>query len=312
VTAAVVARIQTLLPTLQPSERRVAEVFLARPGWTTEASSSDVAAVAGVSRATVVRACQRLGFTGYPQLRVLLARDLGIDRGPERVAGSGEEPPEGAFRAFYRTVADSLDVMTALLDDASVDRAVTLLCGARRILVAGTGLSAPVAAEAAMRLTAVGRPADAPPDHLTQQIRARLLGPDDACLVVSGTGSTDTSLRVAEAAAAAGAPVVALTAFARSALAELATVTLVSALRQTPFSDEITRSLRVPQTLLVNALVYAVAARDPDAAAATRARLLEVVGEPLAEDGRGPLSIPPPPVRRHAVRHRSHGDGGPT
>ena len=280
-TAAVVARIQTLLPTLQPSERRVAEVFLARPEWTIEASSSDVGAAAGVSRATVVRACQRLGFTGYPQLRVLLARDLGIDRGVER----GGEPPEGAFRAFYRTVAGSLDVMTALLDDASVERAVTLLCGARRILVAGNGLSAPVAVEAAMRLTAIGRPADAPLDHLTQQVQARLLGVDDACLIVSGTGSTDASLRVAEAARAAGAPIVALTAFARSSLAELATVTLVSALRQPSFSDEITRSLRVPQTLLVNALVHAIVARDPDAAAATQARLLEVIGGALAEDG---------------------------
>jgi len=284
-TAAVVARIQTLLPTLQPSERRVAEVFLARPEWTIEASSSDVGAAAGVSRATVVRACQRLGFAGYPQLRVLLARDLGVDRGVDRGGDRGGEPPEGAFRAFYRTVADSLDVMTALLDDASVEQAVTLLCGARRILVAGNGLSAPVAADAAMRLTAIGRPADAPPDHLTQQIRARLLGGDDACLIVSGTGSTDTSLRVAEAARAAGAPIVALTAFARSSLAELATVTLVSALRQPSFSDEITRSLRVPQTLLVNALVHAIVARDPAGAAATQARLLEVLGGALAEDG---------------------------
>lgn len=277
-TAEVVARIQTLLPSLQPSERRVAEVFLARPEWTIEASSQEVGAAAGVSRATVVRACQRLGFTGYPQLRVLLARDLGVGRG-------AAAPPAGAFREFYRTVAESIDVMTALLDDASVERAVTLLVGARRILVAGNGLSAPVAAEAAMRLTAVGRPADAPTDHLAQQIQARLLGAEDACLIVSGTGSTDTSLRVAEAARAAGAPVVALTAFARSTLAEIATVTLVSGMRQTSFGDEITRSVRVPQTLLVNALVQAIVARDPDGAAATRARLLEIIGGALAEDG---------------------------
>ncbi len=277
-TAAVIARIQTLLPTLQPSERRVAEVFLARPEWTIEASSQEVGDAAGVSRATVVRACQRLGFTGYPQLRVLLARDLGIDR------GTGG-PPTSAFREFYRTVADSLDVMTALLDDASVERAVTLLVAARRILVTGNGLSAPVAAEAAMRLTAVGRPAEAPPDHLTQQVQARLLGAGDACLIVSGTGSTEVSLRVAKAARAAGAPVVALTAFARSAIADLATVTLVSGMRQTSFTDEITRSVRVPQTLLVNALVQAVVARDPGAAAATQARLLEIIGGALAEDG---------------------------
>jgi RpiR family carbohydrate utilization transcriptional regulator len=275
----VVARIQSLLPALQPSERRVAEVFLARPGWTIEASSQDVGAAADVSRATVVRACQRLGFTGYPQLRVLLARDLGMDRGLDDAGG----PPIGAFREFYRTVADSLDVMTALLDEESVDRAIGVLVAARQILVAGNGLSAPVAAEAAMRLTAVGRPADAPADHLTQQIRARLLGPGDACLIVSGTGSTGTSLRVAEAARAAGAPIVALTSFARSPLAELATVTLVTGMRQTSFTDEITKSVRVPQTLLINALVQALVARAPDAAADTQSRLLEIIGDALVD-----------------------------
>jgi RpiR family carbohydrate utilization transcriptional regulator len=154
---------------------------------------------------------------------------------------------------------------------------------ARQILVAGNGLSAPVAAEAAMRLTAVGRPADAPADHLTQQIRARLLGPGDACLIVSGTGSTGTSLRVAEAARAAGAPIVALTSFARSPLAELATVTLVTGMRQTSFTDEITKSVRVPQTLLINALVQALVARAPDAAADTQSRLLEIIGDALVD-----------------------------
>lgn len=273
----VVARIQSLLPTLQPSERRVAEAFLARPDWAIEASSQEVGTAAGVSRATVVRTCQRLGFAGYPQLRVLLARDLGIDRSTA-VAAS-----ESGLREFYRTVADSLDVMTALLDDESVDRAVRILAGARRVLVAGNGLSAPVAAEAAMRLTAVGQPADAPPDYMTQQIQARLLTAEDACLIVSGSGATDTSVRVAEAAAAAGAPVVVLTSFGGTPLAEHATVTLVTGMRQTSFSDEITRSVRVPQTLLVNALVQTIAARYPDVAAAARARLLDVIGGALVE-----------------------------
>lgn len=273
----VVARIQSLLPTLQPSERRVAEAFLARPDWAIEASSQEVGTAAGVSRATVVRTCQRLGFAGYPQLRVLLARDLGIDRS---AAVAAAEP---GLREFYRTVADSLDVMTALLDDESVDRAVRILAGARRIIVAGNGLSAPVAAEAAMRLTAIGQPADAPPDYMTQQIQARLLTAEDACLIVSGSGATDTSLRVAEAAAAAGAPVVVLTSFGRTPLAEHATVTLVTGMRQTSFTDEITTSVRVPQTLLVNALVQTIAARYPDVAAAARARLLDVIGGALVE-----------------------------
>lgn len=279
----VIARIRALVTSLQPGERRVAEVFLDRPEWVIEASSGDIGEAARVSRATVVRTCQRMGFAGYPQLRVLLARDLGVGRrrAPGALPHAGR--PIDVVEDFYRMLADSVHVLTALLEPGEVAAAVDLLVRAERILVTGNGVSAPVAAEAAMRLVALGQPAEAPSDHIDQRIRARLLTPRDACLIVSGTGATTTTLEVAEAARRAGAPVIALTGFTRSPLAELATVCLVTGMHHASFSDEITRSLRIPQTLLVNALITAVAARAPEQATRARTELLDVLGGVLAD-----------------------------
>lgn len=282
VPGAVLAGIQAELPALQPSERRVAEAILDRPDWAIECSAADIAVVARVSRATVVRTAQRLGYTGLPQLRVLLARDLGH----ARTASDDSDPAAGPMRVvsdFCRSVAESVELLTALLDPADVERAVQLLAKARHILVGGNGVSAPVAAEAAMRLSSIGQPAEAPPDSLHQEIKARLLDPVDVCLVVSGTGATRSTLQVARAARAAGVPVVVVTAFSSSPLTALADITLTAGMSTSSFQDELRTPLRIPQTILINALVHAVAAHAPEAATAAHDRVLEVVGELLVE-----------------------------
>ena len=73
----VLATIRSLLPSLLPAEQAVASVLLERAAQVVELSSQQVAELSGASRATVVRTCQSLGFTGYQQLRVLIARDAG-------------------------------------------------------------------------------------------------------------------------------------------------------------------------------------------------------------------------------------------
>src|SRR5688500_6259098 len=70
-------RIRSLLPSLAPAERRVAERVLADP---TAAAASTISALAEdceTSETTVIRFCRAVGFTGYPALRLALAAEGG-------------------------------------------------------------------------------------------------------------------------------------------------------------------------------------------------------------------------------------------
>ena len=282
----VLPRIRSELSSLHPSERRVAEVFVDRPDWTIEASAQEIADLASTSRATVVRTAQRLGFTGYPQLRVLLARDLGLsaDR-PDRTDGASADASR-VFAAFLRDVTLTIDDALTVLDPDDVRRAVDLLADAGHVLVVGNGLSLPVATEMAMRLNAIGRYADAPTDHVEQGVRARRLGEGDVCVVVSGSGSTRPTIAAARAAAKAGAAVVGLTASSTSALTEIATVSLIVGLGAPSFRDDITRTSRLPQAIVAGGLVRALSERKPEAAREAQARMLDVIGEVFLQDPR--------------------------
>lgn len=277
----VTAHIRSMAASLQPTERAVAELMLRKPEAVIEMSSQQVAEEAGASRATVVRTCQSLGFGGYQQLRVMLARDLGTVRAP--AVTTDPETPSATVRACFEGVRDSLPAMTALLTDKGLAQAVELLAGAARVLVCGNGLSAPLAQLCAQRLTSLGMVADAPADGIAQQVAARHLRPGDCLLVISGSGANETTLRVAAAARDAGVSVVLITAFGRSPLTGSADVTLVVGMRDPTFRDELTVTTRIPQFILLEGLVAGVAHRLGETGVAAHAVTMTVVSRNLGE-----------------------------
>ncbi|MFY9712892.1 MAG: MurR/RpiR family transcriptional regulator [Microbacterium sp.] len=270
-----------MLNTLQPAERRVAELIAESPDAVVEWTAQELADRAGVGRATVVRACQTFGYRGYPQLRVALAAELG--------GGTGESAVDhgpgvlGRMRGEIDRLAASLPALASLLDAGVVAEAVGLAASARRLLVLANGLSSPIASDMAMRLTAAGRPAEFIADAIAQQIAARHLSPEDVCLVVSGSGANEASLRVAAAASRGGAKVITLTSFASSALTEIATLSLVIAPSGVSFRDELAHTSRVAYLLFAEVFAAAVAAERGADAVRARAHALEVVSDNLGE-----------------------------
>jgi RpiR family carbohydrate utilization transcriptional regulator len=111
------------------------------------------------------------------------------------------------------------------LDDAAIGAAVTVLSGARQILVFGLGGSGPVAADAVHKFARLGVPAAAHVDPIMQRMVAVAARRGDVVLAISGTGRTALLVDHVVLASAAGATVVAVTC-PGSPLAEAADILL--------------------------------------------------------------------------------------
>ena len=147
--------------------------------------------------------------------------------------------------------------------------------GAKRVLVIGNGLSAPLAHTMALRLTSIGRPAEFVGEAMGQHIAATQLDSDCVCLVVSGSGATTLTLNAATAADTAGATIIALTSFTSSPLAEHADYTLVIPSPDGTFRAELADASRVAFLLVLEALVTLVDSRLEDSDA--RSTVLSVL-----------------------------------
>ncbi|MDX2376010.1 MurR/RpiR family transcriptional regulator [Microbacterium sp. LRZ72] len=274
------ARIAAMRNRMNGTEARVAAFLTSRATDAVEMTAQQLAEAAGVARSSVVRTCQALGYRGFPQLRVALATELAQQAPPEVADGDGSL---GAMRRSVARVAQLLPGLTGLLDAASVDAAVATIASAPRALILAAGLSSPLGADLAMRLTAAGRPAEFQPDGLAQQISAQTLAPADCAIAISASGSSRSTVAAAAAARTAGAEVVCITSFRDTPLARHGTHRLVVA-GGASFREELERTSRVAHAIFLEALVEAFVDSRGDAGQAARSRALDAVGGHLIDD----------------------------
>ncbi|MQA34314.1 MurR/RpiR family transcriptional regulator [Modestobacter roseus] len=195
------ARIARRRPELTAQERRAAETLLAHLDDLAIYRAAELAALAGVSKATMSRLFRSLGFTGFDEVREHL-RALRSAGEPGRVPG----PPDLAAHAEAEGAA-----VAAAIGPPAVADAVAVLAGARSVLVAGWRNSHPVALHLREQLVqARPRVALAPlPGQVVGEELADL-GPGDAVVAVGFRRRPAGFAGFLTAAAATGADVVLL------------------------------------------------------------------------------------------------------
>ncbi|MFJ6217112.1 MurR/RpiR family transcriptional regulator [Streptomyces sp. NPDC092296] len=254
------AHIRAHLPELRETEARVAQVVLDQGAALVHLSVSDVAALAGTAPSSVVRACQRLGFRGYQELKIAAARQT-----PRPAPPREQDAAARALADTLRATHEALDGVATTLALDQLRAAAAALHTAPRVVVAAAGLSGAVAADAAYRLRALGSAVDAPPDPLTAQLAAAGLPAGGVCLAISHTGATRSTVDAARRARLAGAAVIGLTSYARSPLSETSTHLLLAGGQDLVFGLETTAS-RIAHLAVVDALALTLLAlRGPAA-----------------------------------------------
>nr|WP_165137805.1 MurR/RpiR family transcriptional regulator [Microbacterium amylolyticum] len=266
---------------MHPGEKRVAETIAADLASAVERTAQDVADAAGVGRATVVRTAQTLGYDGYPQLRVAIAGEVALE------ASSGDMLADGTLlggmRASFERFANRLGHTLSGVTEDALQTLVHALDTAPRVFVVANGLSSPLGLDLVLRLTAAGRSAEQLSDPLAQRIAARQLGASSVCLIVSGSGANAQTLSVAHAAKKSGATVIAVTSFARSAIAKQADAVLIVPPVNDSFQDELLHTSRAALMLVTEALVDALIARRGERGHEARTAVLEELADTLRE-----------------------------
>lgn len=258
-----VAIIRSKLSQLGPGERSVAEALLADPAAASRMGAGELAARAGTSAATVTRACQSMGFPGFPHVRTLLVRDVGAQQAASRDPHDSAHP----VRRMYAEAARELEAAASTVDVDEFDACVESVVSAGRVAILGSGSSAATVASTALRFLLSGIPVESASDAIQQLLTARLLAPGDVVLAVSDSGENAATLAAASAAREAGATVVAVTSFPRSRLAAVADRALIVGASGRPWPESVLTSTLL-QTFLLNALVVESAARRPERRAA--------------------------------------------
>lgn len=255
----IVDRIRQMRGALTPSERRVADLVLAQPRSVLNDPIVEIARNAQVSQPTVIRFCRSMGCEGLSDFKLKLASGLTgtIPVTHIQVTGADSSLELGA-KVLGNTASAVLQVRDQL-NRESIDKAIELLIGARRIEFYGVGNYGIVAQDAQYKFLRFGVSTVAYTDPRLQLMAAGVLSDQDVVVVVSSSGRISELLEAVDRARASGAAVIAITA-SQSPLAKRATVTII-----VDHSEDATTQIpmisRILHLLIIDILAVGVAMR---------------------------------------------------
>src|SRR6266568_206938 len=260
----ILVTIRSLLPSLAPVERRVAQAVLDDPQGVAWRSISELARTCGTSATSVVRFCRAIGLRGYPDLRLALAGAVAREDATQVAASDDIDPADDAAAitkkiayADARAVTDTANH----LDMATLVQVTDALAKASRIDIYGVGASGYVALDLQMKLQRIGRPAFAWPDPHMAISSAALRGGGDVAIGLSHTGTTVDTIDALREARSHGATTAAVTNFPWSPITEVADFVLLTAARETAFRSGAMTS-RIAQLTVVDCLFVTLAQQD--------------------------------------------------
>lgn len=279
-TEGVFAKIRSSQPSFSRAELKVAEYVLNHPEEVIYRSVTELAELCGASETTVIRFCQNLGYRGYQEFKLVLARDLVVPAENAQESVSVHDDLADIARKILYNNSQVLKDTNDVLDLEQLNQAVNTLLKAKRVHFYGTGASGFTAGDAKYKFMRIGISADAFSDAHMQSMAASLLGPGDIAVGITYSGSTKDILHALQVAKGNGATVIAITNFARAPVTRIADIVLLTASRETALRSGALNS-KISQLHVLDLLFTGVAMREYDRAMETTERTSRAVADKI-------------------------------
>lgn len=181
-------KIRSIRDEMSSNERKLADYILSNSALLRDYSSQQLARAVGVSQSSVVKFCQKLGYKGYPDLKIAISEAVARDS-----SKNGESTTTRFADSALNEVSDQLlkrklDAISATIDlnkESSFTDAIAAIKNAEKIQIFGVGVSRFVAEHLAIRLLNSDKLAFALNDSAYQKQFLSRLEKDDLLILLS-------------------------------------------------------------------------------------------------------------------------------
>ena len=180
-----IARLRSASADMTPALERVATAVLNEPDVVLYQSITELADHSKSSEATVMRFCRDLGFSGFQDFKLALARELATRDSSAQSVNGGD-----AVQDLVATAITALKETEKLIDRSALEQAASVLVGARHIAIFGVAASAITAEYLAYKFTRIGLMCRAGRDAHLAMMTAATANSSVVQIIVSSSGST--------------------------------------------------------------------------------------------------------------------------
>lgn len=208
---------------LTKSEKKVADFVVSSQEKILHSTMQDIKKATMVGDATIIRFCQKMGYSGFSDLKIDIAK-------------AGFSSPKRSDDSFIDTIEhkliDAIHDTRALANEEHLKQAVTLIHEANRVFIFGVGASGITALDMESRFLRSGLQVKAIIDSHYQAMNAALFNEQDLIIALSLTGKTQDVFDSLQIAKKNGAKIIVISNYVLSPIAQLGDVVLQTAIEE--------------------------------------------------------------------------------
>lgn len=246
-------KIKAMYDRMGRAEKKIADFLTENQDEVMSLSVSGLSEKCGCGDATVVRFSKRLGFTGYHEMKLAIAREIGKAESTDGI--TAEDSAFDIFDKVSNEILCALELTKNVLDREQLEKAANTILNARQVLVFGLGNSSSVAMDFQHKLLRAGICASAFCDNHMQAIAASHLTENDVAIGISHSGSSKDIVEALKMAKEKGAVTVCMTNTGKSPILKQSNIVLFTASNETKYRI-LGLNARIIQLAIINSIYY--------------------------------------------------------
>ncbi|MDO5039540.1 MurR/RpiR family transcriptional regulator [Clostridium sp.] len=219
-------------------------------------SISVIASESNVGEATITRFTKKMGFSGFQDFKVTLAKELSVKKNTSAIS-SHVHKDEGVIETANKLLKSTIDILegtTEKINSNTINLCKNLIMNSKRIYFVGIGYSGVVATDINYKFMRIGFNSTPITDSHTMVIMSSIMNSDDAIIAVSHSGVTKEIVKTVQQAKENGVKIITLTEDTDNPLRRLADYELTYVSGETILETG-SISSKIPQIFLLD-LVY--------------------------------------------------------
>jgi DNA-binding MurR/RpiR family transcriptional regulator len=235
-----ITRINNLKNDFTSSEKRIADFIIANVDRVYNSTASTLASLTNTSPASIVRFSQKLGYEGFQELKIALAKEVHQNVFDEDKIYEKITIHDSMNSIVNKTAAENINAIKntiKLVDEKVLTEAIEAISSARRINIYGVGGSSLVAQDFQYKLVRIDMPAYIHTDNHLQLVSAANITNRDVAIAFSHSGKTIETYRAMEISKQRGAKTISITKFGKSPISDLADIKI--------YTTEVEKTLRM-------------------------------------------------------------------
>lgn len=248
---------------LTKNDKQIADYVLKHGSEVHDMTIGELAENCNTSIASVSRFVKRIGYNSYREFLLDLPRVTPTYGDALSGLSSGDKPEEITSKTFDGAMM-ALTSTRSMLTDEKLQQAAEMLLAPKHLCFFGLGGSSVVALSGYHKFLRTNLDCNYHPDYDIQLMQAIKMNKNDVAIVVSHSGKNQQTLLLAKEMKKRGVPIIAITSYPNSQLAEMADLALISVAEEINYRSESMSSL-IAQITIMDSLFSIAAVQNTEA-----------------------------------------------